>query len=203
MTAALWIASVGLVASSSGLLAQPGAIDAGEFSASTGVAFGQIATHATVTGSSGISFSRFGSVLVETSYVPLGNGTLRIYPETTTARSALYDFDFAVHIRIPVKERWAPYAILATALLYNTYSIVTVPSNPRVYLSGQSDTKFGFETGGGLRYYVRRDWGVQGEYRYIISSQNFSRIVGGVFYQFDGTWPFQSGRHRRGKSTSY
>ena len=107
MSAALWIATVGLVASSSGLLAQPGAIDPGEFTAYTGVAFGQIATHATVGGSSGISFSRYGSVLVENSYVPLGNETLRIYPGTTTARSALYDFNFAVHIRIPVKKRWA------------------------------------------------------------------------------------------------
>jgi len=199
----VWIASVGLVASSSGLLAQPGAIDAGEFAAYTGAAFGQIATHAIVGGSSGISFSRYGSVHVETSYVPLGGETLRIYPGITTARSALYDFNFAVHIRIPVKERWAPYAILGTALLYNPYSIVTVPSNPPVYLSGQSDTKFGFETGGGLRYYVRRDWGVQGEYRYTISSQNFSRMLVGVFYQFDGTWPFQSGRHRRGRRTDY
>lgn len=201
MSAAPWIASVGLIASSTGLFAQPGAIDAGEFTAYTGVAFGQISTHATVGGSSGISFSRYGSALVETSYVPLGNGTLRIYPGITTARSALYDFNFAVHIRVPVKERWAPYAILATALMYNTYSIVTVASKPPVYLSGQSDTKFGFETGGGLRYYVRRDWGVQGEYRYTISSQNFSRVLGGVFYQLDGTWPFRSERHRRGRST--
>ena len=197
MTTALWIASVGLVANSTRLLAQPGAVDAGEFSTYAGVAFGQVATHAAVGGSSGISFSQYGVMLLETSYLPLGNETLRIYPQTTTAHSALYDFNVAVHIRVPVKERWAPYATLATALLYNTYSIVKVPSQPTVYISGQSDTKFGFEAGGGLRYYVKPSWGVQGEYRYTFSSQNFSRMLGGVFYQFDGTWPLQFRRHSR------
>jgi opacity protein-like surface antigen len=204
VTAVRWIASIGLVIGSTSLFAQPGAIDAGEFAAYTGGTFGQIATHPTVGGSSGISFSRYASVLVETSYIPMGNGTLRIYQGIVTARSSLYDFNVAVHIRIPVKKRWAPYAILAPALLYNTYSTVTASIKPPVYLTGQSDTKFGFETGGGLRYYVRHDWGVQGEYRYTISSQNFSRMLGGVFYQFDGTWPFQSGKHsRRGRGIAY
>ena len=204
MATALWIASLGLVGSSMTLFAQPGAIDAGEFSVYSGVAFGQVSTHPTVGGSTGVSFSKYGAVLVETSYLPLGSETLRIYPGIITAHSALYDFNVALHIRVPVKKRWAPYATLATALLYNTYSIVTVPSQPTVYLSGQSDTKFGFEAGAGLRYYIRPSWGVQGEYRYTFSSQNFSRMLGGVFYQFDGTWPFLSRRNSRpGNRPSY
>lgn len=201
MTSVLGIASICLIVISPGLRAQPDAADAGEFAVYTGAALGGPGSHPTVGGSSGISFGKYGVALVETSYIPLGNRTLRVYSGITSARSNLYDFDFSVHIRIPIKRHWAPYALLAPALLYNTYSIATERS-PAVYISGQSDTKFGFEAGGGLRYYMQNGWGFQGEYRYTISSQNFSRILGGVFYQFDGTWPFRFRTGRGRTSTS-
>jgi hypothetical protein len=42
-------------------------------------------------------------------------------------------------------------------VLYNRYSIAMVQNQSMVYQSGESDTKFGFESGGGLRYYVETD----------------------------------------------
>ena len=57
-------------------------------------------------------------------------------------------------------------------------------------MSGRQDFKFGWENGGGLRYYIKDDWGVRTEYRYTVSGQNFGRILAGVFYQFSAPWPF-------------
>ncbi len=177
----------GFVAGSCSLWAQWGATDAGEVSAYTGIAFGATGARPTVGGSSGISASRYAIALIETSYIPLDNRTLAYHPGVFASSSGLFDFSFAVNVRVPVKERWEPYGILAPALLYNLYRAQVVqPNGTVVSRSGLSDWKFGFETGGGLRYYVREMWGIRGEYRYTISTRNFSRLQVGVFYQFEG-----------------
>jgi opacity protein-like surface antigen len=180
------IAICGLVAGSCCLRAQWGATDAGEVSAYGGIAFGATGARPTVGGSSGISASRYAIALIETSYIPLGHRTLAYHPGLFASSSGLFDFSFAVNVRVPVKQRWEPYGILAPALLYNLYRAQVVQANGTVVSrSGLSDWKFGFETGGGFRYYVRETWGVRGEYRYTISTRNFSRVQAGIFYQFE------------------
>jgi hypothetical protein len=99
---------------------------------------------------------------------------------------------------VPLKHKWAPYGILAPALLYNTYQVQLIPPGGVAYFSSHSATKFAFETGGGVRYYVEENWGVRGEYRYTISNLNFSSLLGGVFYQFNGSWPFRFRNGGRG-----
>jgi opacity protein-like surface antigen len=181
------VAVCGLIVGSGCLRAQWGATDAGEVSAYTGIAFGATGARPTVGGSSGISASRYAIALIETSYIPLGHRTLAYHPGVFASSSGLFDFNFVVNVRVPVKERWEPYGILGPAVLYNLYRAdIVQPNGTVVRRSGLSDWKFGWETGAGLRYYVRETWGVRGEYRYTISTRNFSRVQAGIFYQFEG-----------------
>jgi opacity protein-like surface antigen len=171
-------------------------LDLGEVSAYGGAGFGPLGTHAWVGATTGVEFSRYALGLIDTSFLPLGSSTLVNRPLVENSR--LYDFNFAVHIQIPTKHRWVPYGLAASALLFNTYRVNYLQTDGIIYYHGQSDAKFGFETGGGVRYYIGRNWGVKGEDRYTFSTRNFNRILGGVFYQFEGEWPFlPRGKRRR------
>jgi opacity protein-like surface antigen len=182
-----------LVAGAGSLRAQWGATDVGEVSAYGGIAFGATGARPTVGGSTGISASRYAIALIETSYIPLDQRTLAYHPGVFATSSRLFDFAFAVDVRVPVRERWEPYGILAPAYLFNWYDARTVRSDGTViFRRGLSDSKFGFETGGGIRYYARENWGFRAEYRYTISTRNFSRLQAGIFYQFENSsWPFR------------
>lgn len=189
----LWIGCFGLLAGLLSAAAQPNDQGSGEFSAYTGAVIGDIDRTATIGAGAGVPIARLVTAFIETSYIPLGHETLRVYPGLTVADSRLYDFSFAIHIKVPVKRRWVSYAVLGSSVLYNTYSIAST------HLPGQNDAKFGFDGGGGVRYYIKDNWGIQSEVRYTVSSQNLSRLLWGVFYEVDDAWPFsfrRRGAHR-------
>jgi hypothetical protein len=195
----LSILTAGLLLSPAYLLAQMNEPkpDLGEVSVYSGVAFGGLGTHPAFGAASGLGISKYAFGLIDSSFTPLGSWTLINNPNKTV-RSQLWDFNFAIHVQIPLKRKWAPYILLGSAFLYNTYHTETFLPNGVIVRTGYNDPKFGFETGGGARYYVNDDWGIRGEYRYTFSTNNFSRIFGGVFYQFSGPWPFlpRTGRGR-------
>lgn len=195
---AIRIGVLGLFFATAAALAQPGATEDGEISAYGGMAAGSLGNQPTFGGNFGRAFSRYCIAQIDSSYTPLGARTLLSYPGVVTARSRLYDFNFSMHIRVPVGERWAPYAIVGGGFLFNTYEKQVIHANGAAVFEGKSHGTFGFETGGGARYYVSEDWGVRGEFRYTISNHNFARVLGGVFYQFNGDFPFvrHRGRHR-------
>jgi len=191
---------LGLVISGSGAYPQPGESGQGEVAIYTGLAAGGVGTHPAVGASTGLSLSRYVTGLFDASYSPLGSDTLRYSSKLVAKTSRLYDINFSVQVRLPIMERWEPYAMLGAAMLYNTYQAQAVQPGGATFVS-RNDLKFGFETGGGVRYYHGESWGVRGEYRYTFSTRNFSRILGGVFYQFDGWMPFtlrNRGRRIRG-----
>ena len=196
-TGALAALALVLVFSSSHALAQMGEPkpELGEVSFYTGAAFGGLGGHGTVGAASGIAMSKYAFGLIDSSFIPLGSRTL-IRSPLDTRRSQLWDFNFAIQIQAPLWRTWSPYLLLGSAFLYNTYQIVTTAPGGVIVRAGASDPKFGFETGAGVRYYVNEDWGIRAEYRYTISTNNFSRILGGVFYQFSGPWPFLPGARK-------
>jgi opacity protein-like surface antigen len=169
----------------SGALAFPqeSSSDALEFSALAGSTFGAIDGHPSVTGTAGISLSRFAMVLVDGGVVPLGNITLLPTEALKISGSDPFTFGIAVHVRVPVR-RWEPYALLEPALLINSYRAAILSQSGIVFRNRHS--KFGLESGAGLRYYVKPKWGVRAEYKYTSSSRNFNQIQAGVFYQVEG-----------------
>jgi opacity protein-like surface antigen len=162
-----------------------------------GTGFGLGEPHVWVGGTTGISPSKYFMAVLDTSFMPLGDTTLRT-GLIRTSTSRLYDFNFGGQILIPVHHRFTPYGLLAAGILYNTYRIAAVRPDGFAYLAGQSDVKFACETGGGVRYFVTEDFGARAEYRFTASTQNFSRFLIGVFYQFGGMWPFRPTHKTRG-----
>jgi hypothetical protein len=178
--------------------AQSGEGTLGEVSMYSGLMTGAMGSPPVFGGTTGL-VTKYAVGLVDTSFMPLGSRTL-VYQPAPAASSQLFDFNFTVHIQIPVNHQITPYGVFGPALLYNRYQLQTTQPYGPVVFAGQNDFKFGFETGAGLRYYLRDDWGVRTEYRYTISSHNFGRIIAGVFYQFSSSssWPFLS-RTARGR----
>lgn len=166
------------------LSGQEGETDVSEFSAQTGMAFGP-GTHFTAGGSAGISLDRYLVGLIDCSYIHFGNDVLLPRYTAPARASQLYDFSFSLDIRVPNRSKWEPYAILGVAVLYNHFQAPALqPDGSIVYVPNQKQWRGAFETGAGVRYYVERNWGVRGEFRYTASTQNFSRLLIGVFRQF-------------------
>jgi opacity protein-like surface antigen len=185
----LRVAALAFIVGGSTVMAQPGSPDAGEFSFHTGLLAG-LGTHASVGGSAGRAFSRYATLLIDTSYSPLSTRTLKSYPGVVLKTSRLYDFNAAVHVRVPLRGKdWEPYGILGSGLLFNTYEKQLATATGELYYEGKSACAFGFQTGGGVRYFLKPEWGLRAEYRYTVSSSNFSRIAVGIFYQFTGEMP--------------
>jgi opacity protein-like surface antigen len=170
--------------------------DKGELSLSTGVAFGVTGTQPVVGGSTGVFLNKYGALILGSTYIPLNTTTI-VPHDRVTANSRLYDSHFTLNIQIPIKRRWAPYGLLSTAVLYNTYRIQDERPDGLLVFRGVDDVKFAFEFGGGARYMAGESWGVKGEYRRTISTRDFNRFEFGVFYRVPCSWPFRAaGRHR-------
>jgi opacity protein-like surface antigen len=161
----------------------------GELSLFTGMGFGRIGSRPAVGGSTGVFLNQYAALLIGSTFLPLGSAT--IVPRTPlTTQSHLYDSNFTLDVQVPIKRRWAPYGLLSTAVLYNTYQLQATRPDGTLYFAGQGDVKFAFEGGGGLRYTIGESWGVKGEYRRTVSTQDFNRVTFGVFYRLPSNWPF-------------
>ncbi|HTS65827.1 MAG TPA: outer membrane beta-barrel protein [Candidatus Acidoferrales bacterium] len=169
-------------------LAQPAANDQGELAAFTGGAFG-LGSHWTVGGTAGLGLSKYAMVMFEGSYTPLGQDTLRSHPSPWPAQgSRLLDLNLSVHVTIPVRDRVIPYVILGGGTLWDAYDhAVTGPGGTVV--TRVNEWNFGFHTGGGLRYYIRDNWGVRPELRVTVSNRTYTRLSMGVFYTLPAGWP--------------
>jgi hypothetical protein len=158
----------------------------GEISVMGGGSFG-MGAHPFIGLGDGFSFSKYGMALVEASYTPL-EGHI-IWPRTdirTPRNSYLLDFGLNFHIRYPIGEHWAPYGLFGGGLLFNSYRAFT---SSETALIGIDDFKGAFFTGGGVRYYVRPNWGIRSECKVTVSSRVFTRVSFGVFYTLPSNWP--------------
>ncbi|HJZ98407.1 MAG TPA: outer membrane beta-barrel protein [Candidatus Solibacter sp.] len=192
----LFIAGIAFVSTALVLPAQDDHIETSELSSYVGAGINSGASSAWVGGSAGVSTSKYFMAVLDTSFLPLGNHTLRT-GLVGTRTSRLYDFNFDGQILIPLHYRVTPYGLLGAGVLWNTYQIARLRPDGVPYFAGWSDVKFGFQTGGGVRIFVREGFGFRGEYRFTASTQNLNRVMFGVFYQFAGTWPFLPHHKRR------
>jgi hypothetical protein len=162
--------------------AQSGETDVGELAGLGGPSFG-LGTQGAVMGSAGIPISRYGVALFETTFMSIGQHTIRPFPAPSTVnQSYLYDFGVDFHIRIPVRERLAPYGIVGTGLLWNTVRQNTVDSSDVAIVKHYNQVNGVLHTGAGLRYYVGKNWGIRPEVRVIVSKQVYTQVLMGVFY---------------------
>jgi opacity protein-like surface antigen len=193
------LAGIAFVSTALVLPAQDDHIETSELSSYAGAGgLGKGFANAWVGGSAGVSTSKYFMAVLDTSFISLGPNTLQTNPDIVgTRRSRLYDFNFDGQILIPIHYRIRPYGLIGAGVLWNTYEVAAVRPNGVAYFAGRDDAKFGFQTGGGARIFVREDFGFRAEYRFTVSTQHLNRVLFGVFYQFEGTWPFLPHHKRR------
>lgn len=167
---------------------------AGEIGGQVGFGFGGsahgIGTQPSVTGSTGVAFSKYGMVLVEAAFMPLGQDTIQGWPAPSTVRrSYLIDFGIDFHIRIPLRARWAPYMIAGTGLLWNMIRQETANAASGSTFRAYDQFNGALHTGGGLRYYIRDKWGIRPEVKVIVSKQVYTSVSVGIFYVVPADWP--------------
>ena len=168
---------------------QSGETDVGEVAVLGGGTFG-IGARPAVMGSTGLTLSRYGMALFNSSFLSLGQHTIQPWPAPSSVdRSLLFDFGLDFHIRIPVKKRLAPYGIVGSGLLWNMVRQHTVNINgiPVVYHYDQLNGAL--HTGAGVRYYAGESWGIRSEVRVIVSKQTYTQVMVGVFYVTPTSWP--------------
>ena len=143
------------------------------------------------------TFMPFGEV----SYFP-GIGRTQsvtgIPGATETFRVPLTDFNFGLHLRVPIpKSRIIPYAVISIGGIHSPQRSVTAtfpnPVNPGQVITTppfqvNSSTDFAFSGGGGLRYYATERLGFRVEFKAYRPSGTYTdafyRVTGGFFYQF-------------------
>lgn len=116
--------------------------------------------HGIYGGSIGFGISRKATIYGEFSHSPLNAG------------ADLVDFHGGVKYSLTSRDKWEPYVLVGAGV-------------NRV--AGNSD--FGLHVGGGTRYYVGSNWGVQPEIRWTryfndFSDTNTIRYTGGIFFQW-------------------
>jgi hypothetical protein len=181
-----WLLSVAIVLNlPTTVFGQSGEDDVGEVAVFGGGSFGN-GSHPVVGGSTGTAFSRYGMALVEAAFMPMGTDTLRRQTNISGVQdSKLFDFNLSFHIRIPVRERWAPYGILGAGFIFQPFQAIVGSQGALV---GIEDYKFAFHTGAGVRYYIRQDWGIRPEFKVIIGPRTFTRFSVGFFYNLPPNW---------------
>jgi opacity protein-like surface antigen len=186
--ASLAFAVVACVLIPASLRGQSAESGVGEVAAFGGGVFG-IGAHPVVGGTAGLAFSRYAIGYAETAFSPLGSSTVRPAPPGGPIdTSRLYDLSLGVHIRVPVRERWAPYAILGGGVLWNAFNqSVAVPQSTAV-VRHNTNFDFAFHTGGGVRYYIRENWGIRPEFEVVVSKQTYTRFSVGIFYVLPDPW---------------
>ena len=181
-----------------GCVAHAAEVGKAEVSGYAGVTMGAIGASPAAGAGAGVSLSRHAAFLADLSYMPLGGNTLQFYPrQVQVANSGLYDLNLSGNFLIPLHHGWEPYLIGGVAFLFSTYRVAAGNAQGSVIYANRSDSDVGFETGGGVRYFLAENWGIRTEYEYTFSNRNFGRFLAGFFYQFDREGAF---RLRRGRT---
>jgi len=180
------LALAGLFVFAPGLFGQMSAAEDAEVSVYGGGTFG-LGTHALVGGGTGLAFSRHGMVFLEGSYSPTGHDILWPRHDVQSPQdSHLFDVMVSTHIRFPIRERWAPYGLVGGGLAFNSFRAYAGPQGALIQLE---DFKMAFQTGGGVRYYIRENWGIRPEFKVVVSTRTYTRMAIGVFYTLPPNWP--------------
>ncbi len=167
----------------------PDTASAGLFSPGFGI-------HPVVGATTGASWGRWGTAAIDISFMPMGSDTLRkVAPVADLKNSFLYDFslNFRIGPTHRTGRRISPYGIVGGGLLYARYDALD-SRRSGVQYSSRSTTNFGFNTGGGVSYYIGENWGIRPEVKVCVSARTFVQVSFGVFAVVSNIDWFRHGR---------
>lgn len=139
--------------------------------------------HPFVGATAGLDYGKYAIGLFDVAFTYLGSDTLRHAVASDVKSSHLYDFNYSTHIRYPINEKWAPYAILGPSVLWNTYSYGLLTSTGAKVYRERDDVNFGWHTGGGFRYNVNESWGIRPEVKVVITARTYVIFSLGIFFK--------------------
>ena len=165
-----------------------GETDVGEVAALGGATFG-IGTRPSISANAGYAFSKYGMALVSATFMTMGQHTIQPWPvRSSVDGSYVYDFGTDFHIRVPIGERWAPYGIAGAGLLWNVVRQSTIDHGVQTF-HHYNQFNGALHTGGGVRFYLGKDWGLRPEMKVIVSKQVYTQFMFGFFYVTPPNWP--------------
>jgi hypothetical protein len=151
----------------------------GEVTGFGGVVAG-VGTHGVVGG--GIHVTATKSLLIggEFSYIPLGGGSGEILGTRYRANAKAYDFNGGAQYSFATSNpKVAPYVSGGLGIIHGSGSV----AGPGFSASAGSND-FMFHFGGGLRYFVKDNWGIRPELKVFAGSDTYVRLAIGLFYRF-------------------
>src|SRR5262245_53258281 len=161
-----------------------------EVSANVGVV-GGIGSHGSLGGSIATPVSDRLILSGDFGYIPMGSSSMTITAiggvggTTTTASGKAFNSNGSLQYQFDQEHSVLPYAGAGFGFLRSSADVSTnapLPGTIRVRVSS-TDAYFNF--GGGLRYYVKPNWGFRPEFMIFAGSNTFVRFAGGIFYQFE------------------
>src|SRR5207253_700518 len=107
---------------------------------------------------------KYGMAIFDTSFTSLGNLGIHDWPAPIRVQSSyLVDFGVDFHVRIPFKQRWAPYVIGGAGLLWDRVGLRD--PDPVAFNTARHVDQFSgaLHTGGGVRHYISENFGMRSE----------------------------------------
>ncbi|MEZ5402828.1 MAG: outer membrane beta-barrel protein [Bryobacteraceae bacterium] len=142
-----------------------------------------IGTHGTIGVQAATGVTERIAAYGELSFIPGGGGNSSFGGVTSTASARALNLNGGIHYQFGAHGKAVPYAAAGLGVLRSSASYRS--SGAGVDIRGSaSATNLYFNFGGGLRYYVKDNWGFRPELMIFAGDQTYVRLGVGIFYEF-------------------
>ena len=145
---------------------------------------GGIGSHASLGGSIGAPLTDRLILSGDFFYIPMGSNSVTVGTATTSSSASAFNFNGNLQYQFAPTHSVVPYAGAGIGFLRSSAEVSTNNPLPNTIRVSASSTDAYFNFGGGLRYYVKPNWGFRPEFMFFAGSNTFVRFAGGIFYQF-------------------
>jgi hypothetical protein len=143
-----------------------------------------IGSHGSFGGSLGIPVTDHLILSGDLSYIPLGGASLTVLGSTMSSSAKAFNFNGNLQYQFKPTRAVVPYAGAGLGFLHSSFDTSSSTVGAGSFSATGSSTDLYFNTGGGLRYYVKERWGFRPEFMIFAGSNTYVRFAGGIFYQF-------------------
>ena len=143
-----------------------------------------IGSHGSFGGSFGAPVADHVIVSGDLSYIPLGGGSVTMFGSTTSTSAKACNFNGNLQYEFKRARATVPYAEAGLGFLHSSFSTSSNLVGAGSLNAQGSSTNLYFNAGGGLRYYVKDNWGFRPEFLIFAGSNTYIRFAAGIFYQF-------------------
>ena len=146
---------------------------------------GGIGSHASLGGSIAAPLTDRLILSGDLFYIPMGSSSVTVGTATTNSSASAFNFNGNLQYQFTQTHSVLPYAGAGIGFLRTSAEVSTNNPLPNTIRVKASSTDAYFNFGGGLRYYVKSNWGFRPETTCFSPVPTPSvRFAGGIFYQF-------------------